>query len=98
MSQPGRTGADDSQGSEAAAAKEPLEGARRWPGNAQDFPEREKASEPRCGEHPALLLEWDPGHSKESRQELAFLFNRGQITSLPKITEEKDHTRQTQTL
>jgi len=49
-----------------------LEGARRLPGNAQDLPEREKASEPRCGEHPALLLGWDQGHSKESRQELAF--------------------------
>ena len=49
-----------------------LEGASRLPGNTQDFPEREKASEPRCGKHPVLLLEWDPGRSKESWQELAF--------------------------
>ena len=32
----------------------PLEGARRPPGNAQDFPERGEASEARRGERPAL--------------------------------------------
>lgn len=91
VSQPGRTGADDSQGAEAAAARRPLGGSQEVAWKRTGLPRRGRKFWAKAWQTPSSSLEWDPGRSKESRAGISW-FNRGQITSSKNHRGKRSHT------